>query len=77
MNELFTKENWIITTQDDGLIHYEHIKKDMSFTVDPKDPEALIIQLLQFYQLGVETGYKKRKTLLKLGVPIRNLSMCV
>ena len=65
MNELFSKENWIITTQDDGSIHYEHIKRDMSFTVDPKDPEALIIQLLQFYQLGVETGYKKHQTEIK------------
>ena len=65
MNELFSKENWIINTQDDGSIHYEHIKRDMSFTVDPKDPEALIIQLLQFYQLGVEIGYKKHQTEIK------------
>ena len=60
MNELFSKKNWIITIKND-LIRYEHIKKDMSFAVDLKDPEALIIQLLQFYQLGVENGYKKHQ----------------
>jgi len=65
IDELFNRSEWIITSKENGTIHYEHAKSDLCFTVDQKDPGALLIQLIAFYQHGLEAGYKKHQAIIR------------